>query len=153
MDLSKVKKIYLIGIKGVGMTALAQILLSRGCKVTGSDGHDIFFTDDVLKQLKIRVSEPFAAKNIPADVDIVISSVAYYFQGKALGHNVEVDETLRRIAQGKNLAIFTYPQALGELAKEYQVIAVAGSHGHSRCGCTRRPAGASGQAGQHSARH
>lgn len=125
------EKIHLIGIKGVGMTALAQILASRGCRVTGSDGHDTFFTDDVLRRLKIPVSEPFAVKNIPDDADTVISSVAYFFEGRVLGGNPEVEEALRRIAQGKKLKLFTYPEALGELAKEYQVIAVAGSHGKS----------------------
>ncbi len=129
--MKKGDKVHLIGIKGVGMTALAQILLARGCKVTGSDGPEEFFTDAVLKWLKIPVAQKFAAKNIPVDVDVVVSSVAYYFGGKVLGSNPEVAETLRLLAQGKKLALFTYPQALGILANEYQVIAVAGSHGKS----------------------
>ncbi len=126
LQFEKGLKVHLIGIKGVGMTALAQILLSRGCKVTGSDGTDEFFTDAVLKRLKIPVAQPFAAKNIPADTQLVISSVAYFFNGKALNENVEVKEALRR-----KVKIITYPQALGELSKQYQVIAVAGSHGKS----------------------
>ncbi len=137
----KGQKIHLIGIKGVGMTALAQILAARGCKVTGSDGADEFFTDEVLKRLKIPVAQPFAANNIPVGTDLIISSVAYYFpvrsndrQGSAsngagdgnIRDNPEVAEALKR-----NLKIITYPQALGELSKQYQVIAVAGSHGKS----------------------
>jgi UDP-N-acetylmuramate--alanine ligase len=124
--LGKNKKIHLIGIKGVGMTALAQVLLSRGCVVTGSDGPEIFFTDEVLKRLNIPVAQKFSADNIPADVDLVISSTAYYFDGKALGGNIEAQSAINR-----GLPIMTYPQALGQLAGEYQVIAVAGSHGKS----------------------
>jgi UDP-N-acetylmuramate--alanine ligase len=121
----KDERVHLVGIKGVGMTALAQILLSRGCKVTGSDGQAKFFTDEVIKRFKIPLSEKFAAENIPKDVDFVISSSAYFHKGESLG-NAEVTEALNR-----KLKVLTYPQALGELAKDYKVIAVAGSHGKS----------------------
>ena len=46
--LDKSKNIYLVGIKGVGMTALAQILMSQGKKISGSDTHEKFFTDKGL---------------------------------------------------------------------------------------------------------
>lgn len=108
------------------MTALAQILKSRGVVVSGSDGAQTFFTDDVLRHLKIPLMETFDAKNIPADVTAVISSTAYFFEGKALMGNVEVESALKR-----GLNVLTYPQALGEIAKEHKVIAVAGSHGKS----------------------
>ena len=118
-------KIHFIGIKGVGMTALAQILTGRGCVVTGSDGPARFFTDEVLRRLKIPFTEKFDENNIPANVDMVISSAAYLHEGKSLG-NREVDTALKR-----KLTIYSYPQALGILAKDYKVIAVAGSHGKS----------------------
>lgn len=119
-------RVHLIGIKGVGMTALAQILLSRGCVVTGSDGPEVFFTDAVLEKLGVKVSQSFVVDNIAHDIDIVVSSTAYYFDGKVLGGNVEAQAAIDR-----GLTIMTYPQALGSLAGEYQVIAVAGSHGKS----------------------
>ena len=62
MDLSKIKKAYFIGIKGVGMTALAQILQGRGINVLGSDTKEKFFTDQVLERLKIRVSKVLIKK-------------------------------------------------------------------------------------------
>lgn len=129
---TKGKKIYLVGIKGVGMTALAQILQGRGCAVSGSDGPATFFTDEVLRTLQIPFFETFEASHIPADVDVVVSSAAYLrpAQGEqvaqALGGNVEVAEALQR-----GVKLMTYPQAIGILAKEYKVIAVAGSHGKS----------------------
>lgn len=119
-------RVHLIGIKGVGMTALAQILLSRGCVVTGSDGPEVFFTDAVLERLGIVVADSFLAEHVSATTDVVISSTAYYFDGKVLGGNVEAQAAIDR-----SVPILTYPQALGILAKEYQVIAVAGSHGKS----------------------
>ncbi len=37
MDLTKIKFIYMIGIKGVGMTMLAQYLAAKGITISGSD--------------------------------------------------------------------------------------------------------------------
>lgn len=120
----KGRKIHLIGIKGVGMTALAQILVSRGCRVTGSDGPVKFFTDEVLKRSGIVFVEQFSSNNIPNDVDVIVSSAAYIRDGVGLN-----DEATAALTKG--VPVLTYPEAIGELAKNYKVIAVAGSHGKS----------------------
>ncbi len=123
---SKGIKVHLVGIKGVGMTALAAILQSRGCIVTGSDTEETFFTDEVLARLKIPVAKGFAVNNVKPDVNYVISSAAYFFKGKPVNNNADVRGALRR-----KLVVMTYPQAIGQLAPEYKIIAVAGSHGKS----------------------
>lgn len=123
---TKGTKIHLVGIKGVGMTALAAILQSRGCIVTGSDTDQEFFTDAVLKRLKIPVANGFSVNNVKPNVNYVISSSAYFFKGKAINDNADVRGALKR-----KLVVMTYPQAIGQLAPEYKVIAVAGSHGKS----------------------
>ena len=51
--LNNIKTVYFIGIKGVGMTALAQILQGHGMRVSGSDTDENFFTDKVLSKLNI----------------------------------------------------------------------------------------------------
>jgi UDP-N-acetylmuramate-alanine ligase len=43
MDFRAIKSAYLIGIKGVGMTALAQVLKKRGVAVSGSDTAENFY--------------------------------------------------------------------------------------------------------------
>ena len=63
IDLKKIKKIHLIGIKGVGMSALALMLKGRGLAVTGSDVAKEFITDKNLKSAGIPVF-PFRAENI-----------------------------------------------------------------------------------------
>jgi len=118
-------RVHLVGIKGVAMTALAQILKARGLIVTGSDGPAQFFTDAILKKLKIKYAQEFSPKNIPTDIDVVISSAAYLHKGKAL-NNVEVEAAL-----AKKIATFTYPEVMSELTKEYWTIGIAGSHGKS----------------------
>lgn len=123
---TKGTKIHLVGIKGVGMTALAAILQSRGCIVTGSDTEQEFFTDAVLARLKIPVAKGFSVNNVKPNVNYVISSAAYFFKGKPVHDNADVRGALKR-----KLVVMTYPQAIGQLAPEYKVIAVAGSHGKS----------------------
>ncbi len=123
---TKGTRIHLVGIKGVGMTALAAILQSRGCVVTGSDTEQEFFTDAVLARLKIPVAKGFSVNNVKPNVNYVISSAAYFFKGKPVNDNADVRGALKR-----KLVVMTYPQAIGQLAPEYKVIAVAGSHGKS----------------------
>lgn len=123
--LEKGASVHLIGIKGVAMTALAQVLKARGLKVTGSDGQAKFFTDAILKKLRIPYVQEFSPKNIPAKVAAVISSAAYLHDGKAL-NNAEVTSALKR-----KLPTYTYPEVMSALTKEYKTIGVAGSHGKS----------------------
>ena len=45
--------VYLVGIKGTGMAALAELLRSLGAEVMGSDVPEEFYTDAILKRLGI----------------------------------------------------------------------------------------------------
>jgi UDP-N-acetylmuramate-alanine ligase len=56
LSLFRYKKPHLIGIKGAGMTALAELLLRNGMAVTGSDTDEVFFTDEILTRLGIAVA-------------------------------------------------------------------------------------------------
>lgn len=128
MDLIlKAKKIYLIGIKGVGMTALAQILKGLGIKIVGSDTKEKFFTDEVLKKNKIYFYEGFNYKNLKKELplDMVISSVAYFNPTKE-PTNPEV-----KLAQKLKIPLLTYPQALAKVFNQSFGIAICGSHGKS----------------------
>ena len=117
--LKKAKNIYFIGIKGVGMTALAQILKAQGKIVSGSDTQEKFFTDKVLKRAKIYFVEGFAAANIPASAELVIRSGAYTAE-----NNAEVAEAIKR-----KLPLLTQAEALAEIFNQKYGIAVCGSHG------------------------
>lgn len=119
MDLSKIRKIYMIGIKGVGMTMLAQYLAENGFKVSGSDVEEKYMTDKVLKKAGIKVIEKFSVNNIPKDSDLIIYSTAYNSKT-----NVEVAKALN--SKTKTL---TYAKALSELFNQKRGIAVVGSHG------------------------
>lgn len=119
MDLDKIKKIYMIGIKGVGMTMLAQYLAANGKEVAGSDTAEKFMTDEVLKKAGIKVIEKFSENNIPKDIDLIIYSSAY---------NAENNTEVKRAMAGK-IKTLTYAQAMGEVFNRKYGIAVVGSHG------------------------
>ncbi|MBU1934238.1 hypothetical protein KKE87_03300, partial [Patescibacteria group bacterium] len=119
MDFSKIKKIYMIGIKGVGMTMLSQYFSARGFVVSGSDVSEKFMTDEVLKKSGIKIFEKFSKNNIPCDVDLIIYSTAY---------NAECNEEVAEALAGK-IKILTYAQALAEVFNQKYGIAVVGSHG------------------------
>ncbi|MFH1428081.1 MAG: UDP-N-acetylmuramate--L-alanine ligase [Patescibacteria group bacterium] len=114
-----VKKIYMIGIKGVGMTMLAQYLAKNGIEIIGSDTAETFMTDQVLKKSGIKIIENFAANNIPSDVDLIIYSTAY---------NKETNPEVARALSGK-IKILTYAEALAQIFNQKYGIAVVGSHG------------------------
>ena len=46
------KDIYLVGIKGTGMSALAELLADSGANVSGSDTDEKFYTDEILDRLE-----------------------------------------------------------------------------------------------------
>lgn len=114
---NQAKKIHFIGIKGVGMAALAIFAKEKGYQVTGADVEEIFVTDEILERAKISVS-PFDVKNLASKPDLVVVSAAF---DKA---NIEVRE-----ARKKHLELKTYSEALAMVSSASQVIAVAGIHG------------------------
>ena len=63
MKLDGLKKYHFIGIGGVGMSALAKILIELGCEISGSDAKDSP-TLDMLKKLGARIFVGHKAKNI-----------------------------------------------------------------------------------------
>ncbi len=113
------KKIYMIGIKGVGMTMLAQFLSSKGYEVTGSDTEDKFMTDDILRSSGIDFFEGFSEENIPNEVDLIIYSSAYNKDT-----NIEVAK-----AFSISVKTLTYAEVLAGIFNQMYGVAVCGSHG------------------------
>ncbi len=79
MKLDDLKKYHFVGIGGVGMSALAKILIELGCEVSGSDAKDSP-TLDMLKKLGARIFVGHKAKNILDDkgnpVEAIVCSSA-----------------------------------------------------------------------------
>lgn len=109
----------MIGIKGAGMTALAELLVRQGVMVTGSDTEEVFFTDGILKRLGIVYAENFSPEHIPEMVDAVIFSTAYTKE-----KNPELAAAYER-----SVPVLSYPEAVGMLTREKMTLAVCGTHG------------------------
>ncbi len=111
------KKIHMVGIKGQGMAALAELLRAEGKHISGSDTKESFSTDAVLRKLGIRV-RTFQKKNITKRLDAVIRSSAY---GDS---HVEI-AAARRLG----IPVFNYIDAVAELCNKKRGILVTGTHG------------------------
>lgn len=113
--------VHMVGIKGTGMAALAEILVSRGARVTGTDVADAFYTDAVLEKLGIRPTAGFLPQDVPADARLVIHSAAY--------RREDNPQLLAALTRG--IPILLYPQALGMLSGHFDSSGVCGVHGKS----------------------
>ena len=111
------KKIYMVGIGGIGMSALAQLYVATGNDVAGSDRSESP-TTDMLAQKGIKVLIGQMASNVPEDTDLLVYSDAV---------TSENEERVR----GRELGIpeLNYFEALGKAAEGKRVIAIAGTHG------------------------
>jgi UDP-N-acetylmuramate--alanine ligase len=117
------KSAYFIGIKGVGMTMLAQFLKNKGWEVSGSDNPEIFLTDKVLKDANITVFNNFSKSNINLQADLIIYSSAYSSE-----NNIELKE-ISKMGEKIKQKTLPYAKALGNIFNDYQGISVCGSHG------------------------
>lgn len=109
----------MIGIKGVGMTMLAEFLAHQKFSISGSDTGEVFMTDVVLAKAGIIVYSGFSSDHLDSKPDLVIYSTAYNAET-----NVEVKEAIE-----KNYKIVTFAQALGAIFNTHFGVAVCGSHG------------------------
>jgi UDP-N-acetylmuramate--alanine ligase len=115
--LGKTRRVHFVGIGGIGMSGIAELLANLGYTVTGSDAKKSEITDRLTSRFGIVVHEGHAAANVgQADVVVVTSAV------KAT--NPEVIEAHR-------LKVPVIPRAemLAELMRLRFSIAVAGAHG------------------------
>lgn len=111
------KKIHFIGIGGISMSGLAEILLSRGYKVSGSDRNASPLTDK-LESLGAKIYIGHSADNIQ-DTDVVVYTAA-------------IPESNPEIQKSKELSLTLMDRAefLGHIMKEYKKgISVSGTHG------------------------
>ncbi|MCD8919170.1 UDP-N-acetylmuramate--L-alanine ligase [Staphylococcus gallinarum] len=107
---------HFVGIKGAGMSSLAQIMHDLGNEVQGSDIKNYVFTEVALKNNGIEIL-PFDAKNIKEDMIVV--------QGNAFPDTHE--EVVR--AHELKLDVIRYHDFLGHVISQYTSVAVTGAHG------------------------
>ncbi len=116
MEVTGVTKYHFIGIKGSGMSALAQVLDDMGYLVQGSDVETKYFTQKPLEEKGIKLL-PFHEKNIE-DGMCAIAGNAYDEK------HIEIATCIER-----EVPLYRYHQFIGELIQAYTSISVTGAHG------------------------
>jgi UDP-N-acetylmuramate--alanine ligase len=111
--------IHMVGAKGTGMVALAEILSAKGASLSGSDVGELFYTDAILESLGVTMSVGFEASHLPLDAALVIHSAAY-----SRDANPELLE-----AAVRGLPVLSYPEALGALSLRADSSGISGVHG------------------------
>ncbi len=117
LNLKNFKHVHCIGIGGIGLSAIAEIFLTRGYKVSGSDMKESDITDNLISQGAV-IYLGHRAKNI-GDADLVIYSSA-----------VSQDNPEIVAASEAGIPTASRAEVLGALMREYEnSIAIAGTHG------------------------
>ena len=112
----KVKRVHFVGIGGAGMSGIAEVLLTQGYGVSGSDLTQGAVTRR-LSALGARVTLGHAAANV-AEADVVVASSA-----------VPADNVELVVARERGIPVIPRALMLSELMRLKQGIAVAGTHG------------------------
>ena len=112
----RVKKVHFVGIGGAGMSGIAEVMLTQGFQVSGSDLGSNAATRR-LESLGARVIQGHAANNVK-DADVVVVSTA-----------VNKDNPEVIAARENNIPVVPRAMMLAELMRLKQGIAVAGTHG------------------------
>ncbi|MFB3148834.1 MAG: Mur ligase domain-containing protein, partial [Thermodesulfobacteriota bacterium] len=112
----KIKRIHFVGIGGIGMSGIAEVLLNMGYEITGSDIGESA-TVKRLMDLGAKINIGHSGKNVEGSGVVVISSAI----------KSDNPEVLR--AKEINIPVIPRAEMLAELMRLRYGIAVAGSHG------------------------
>ena len=111
------KTIHLVGIGGVSMSALAELLLHLGAKVTGSDRTETDVTDKLAK-LGASITYAHLPENVDS-ADLVIRTAAVHDDNPEIAHAREL-----------GIPVMERAQAWGKIMLEYKhAVCVSGTHG------------------------
>lgn len=118
IDLQKPIHIHFIGIGGISMSGLAELLLKRGFTISGSDRTETDLTDN-LSRLGATVYYSQVASNLTDDIDLVVYTAA-----------IRPDNAEFAAAKAAGIPMMDRAELLGQLSATYPVsIGVSGTHG------------------------
>ena len=116
--LQTAKHIHFVGVGGIGISAIARMMLAEGRWVSGSDMHASKITDELVG-LGAKITIDQNIQTIPQETDIIIYSAAIPI----------ADAPFFEAMQVLAMPSLSYPEALSEVTKEKFTIAIAGTHG------------------------
>ncbi len=118
LNISELKKVFFYGIGGIGISAIARMMIEDGKQVYGQDTKDSE-NIELLRGLGSHITIGQELDAIPEDTDLIVYSRAI---------EVLEPEFLKEI-KALTIPSLVYPEMLGLVSKEKYTIAVSGSHG------------------------
>ena len=118
LNLNTIKNVHFIGIGGIGISAIARMMLMEGKKVSGQDiqGSDII---NDLEKAGAKIVTGQKLENIPEDADLIVYTIAIEYYDP---------ELFKKLKEG-NVPIRSYPEMLGVVSAGKYTIAISGTHG------------------------
>jgi UDP-N-acetylmuramate--alanine ligase len=118
MKLADYNNIHFIGIGGISMSSLAEILLDGGKKISGSDSSRSALTDELVsKGIDVKIGQK--AENITDDIDLVVYTAA-----------IGEDNPELKAARASKATVIDRAELVGMMMLEYSYpVSVAGTHG------------------------
>ncbi len=120
MNMGQIQHVHLVGIGGIGVSAVARYMLVHGKHVSGSDLAPSAITDALVSRGAAVIFGEHRKESVAADVDLLVYSPA-----------ISKDNPERVEAEHRGIAILSYPEMVGELMEGHVRIVVAGTHGKS----------------------
>ena len=118
IDFNRPEWVHFIGIGGISMSGLAEILLKRGFVISGSDMHASELTDKLAGE-GVRIAIGQRAENIDEKMDVVVYTAAVHDDNPELAR-----------ARECGIPLLTRAALLGQIMQNYHTaVAVAGTHG------------------------
>ncbi len=118
INFDKIRKVHFIGIGGISMSGLAEILLSKGYLISGSDQTPSELTAK-LENAGVNISYIQQASNITDDIDLTVYTAA-----------ISEDDPELVASRTKNIPTITRAELLGLIMRQYKnAIGVSGTHG------------------------
>ena len=114
-----VNRVHIVGIGGIGASAMAKWYLLRGAEVSGSDRTSTDITQE-LADLGATIYEGHEAAHVPDGIELILYSPA-----------VPADNPERAMGTERGIPQLAYPEFLAELSKERKTIAISGTNGKS----------------------
>ena len=115
-EISDLGKVHILGLGGAGMSGIARLLCAQGVEVSGTDAKESRRLE-ALRKIGVKVFVGHSPQNL-SDCQTVIHSTA-----------IKENNPELMAAREKNLKVLRRADALGVLTRQFETIAVSGTHG------------------------
>ncbi len=119
LDLNKIKNVHFIGIGGIGISAIARMMIKEGKNVSGQDlNHSEIVKELINEGANVKIGQLY--ENIPENIDLIVYTIAIE------SYDPDLFEKLK---SQKDIPIRSYPEMLGIVSEGKYTIAISGTHG------------------------